>query len=208
MSAGLYHTIQRMVRQELGRLRVAELAVVEAQHPHAAGGDLDNYACTVALRDSGQVLRRVPVATGKIGAASIPAVGDLVLVQFVGGDLGAPVITGSLYNDQDRPPQNDDGQAVLHLPAGAEAASAARLALSSAERPELALTLGDGLALTLRDDDPVIELSVDGGRMALTVDRDGTVTLESQGKLELKGSEITIAATGALALDGATIDIG
>jgi ribose transport system ATP-binding protein len=35
------------------------------------------------------------------------------LVQFVGGDAHAPVITGQRYNDQDRPPPNEDGKAVL-----------------------------------------------------------------------------------------------
>ena len=54
------------------------------------------------LRDSGLELKRVPVATQRIGLAAIPNVDDLVLVAFVGGDLQRPVIVGRLYNDVDR----------------------------------------------------------------------------------------------------------
>ena len=112
MTPTLYDTIRRIVQEELGQVRTAELAVVQEQHA-------DEFAASVKLRDSEIVLRKVPVATQRIGAVSIPAVGDLVLVQFVGGSVNAPVITGRLYNDEDRPPANDDGQAVLHLPLAA-----------------------------------------------------------------------------------------
>lgn len=214
MSTLLLETIQRIVREELARQRTAELAVVQEQHPHATDGDDDNYACTVVLRDSGLVLRRVPVATQTIGAASIPAVGELVLVAFVGGDLNAPVIVGRLYNDEDRPPVNGDGRAVLHLPLGAADGEAVHLELHSGDRRELALTLGSGLALTLRDDDPVVELIVDGGKATLAVDRDGAVRLETggdlsiqAGKIEIGGSEITVEASGTLDLKGATINL-
>jgi len=44
--------------------------------------------------------------------------GELVRLA-AGGDVNGPVIVGRLYNDEDRPPANEDGKAVLHLPAGA-----------------------------------------------------------------------------------------
>ena len=90
MSAvALLDTIRRIVRDEVARVRTAEIGIVQEQHPHASDSDLDNFACTVRLRDSGIVLRRVPVATQRIGLASIPAVGEMVLVQFIGGNLHA-----------------------------------------------------------------------------------------------------------------------
>jgi hypothetical protein len=67
--------------------------------------------------------------------------------------------------------------------------------------------LGTGLTLQLRDDDPVIEVNVAGGRASLLIARDGAVTVESQGSIELKGVEITIQAQGQLNLKGGTVNI-
>jgi phage baseplate assembly protein gpV len=207
MTLTLYETIQRIVQEELGRVRTAELAIVQEQHPHASDSDKDNYACTVQLRNSGIVLKQVPVATSRIGCASIPAVGELVLVQFVGGDVNAPIITGRLYNDEDRPPVNDDGQAITHLPLGAEDGDAVHIELHSGDKRELVLRLGSGVEVNVRDDDPVVELKVDGGKLTLQIDRDGAVALESQGKVEIKGSEISVEAQGQLNLKGGTVNI-
>jgi phage baseplate assembly protein gpV len=195
------------VQEELGRVRTAELAIVQEQYPHADDSDKDNYACTVRLRDSGIVLEQVPVATSRIGCVSVPALNELVLVQFVGGDINAPIITGRLYNDEDRPPVNDDGQAITHLPLGAEDSDAVHIELHSGETRELVFKLGSGIEINVRDDDPVVELKVDGGRLTLQVDRDGAVALESQGKVELKGNEISIEAQGQLNLKGGTVNI-
>jgi phage baseplate assembly protein gpV len=207
MTLTLYETVQRIVQEELGRVRTAELAIVQEQHPHADDSDKDNYACTVRLRDSGIVLEQVPVATSRIGCVSIPAVNELVLIQFVGGDINAPIITGRLYNDEDRPPVNDDGQAIKHLPLGAEDADAVHIELHSGDTRELVFKLGSGIEVNVRDDDPVVELKVDGGKLTLQVDRDGAVALESKGNVELKGSEISIEAQSQLNLKGSTVNI-
>ena len=207
MTLTLYETVQRIVQEELGRIRTAELAIVQEQHPHASDSDKDNYACTVQLKNSGIVLKQVPVATDRIGCASIPAVGELVLVQFVGGDVNAPIVTGRLYNDEDRPPVNDDGQAITHLPLGAEDGDAVHVELHSGDRRELVFKLGSGIEVNVRDDDPVVELKVDGGKLTLQIDRDGALTLESQGNVQIKGSEIAIEAQSQLNLKGGTVNI-
>ncbi len=207
MTGSLLDTIRRIIREELKQVHTAERAVVQEQHPHTDDSDKDNYACTVALRDSGLVLKQVPVATSRLGVASIPAVGDLVLVQFIGGDINAPVITGSLYNDEDRPPTNQDGQAVLHLPLGAQDQEAVHLEITSGDARVLTLKLGEGLTVMLQDDAPVVELTVDKGKATLKMDRDGTVTLESRGSLRLIGNEIKVEAKGQLNLKGATVNI-
>lgn len=203
MTLTLFESIQKIVQDELRSVRTAELAVVQEQHP----SDPDNYACTVVLRDSGIVLGQVPVATSRIGAVAIPAVGELVLVQFVGGDINAPIIVGRLYNDEDRPPENEDGRAVLHLPLGAADGDAVHIELKSGDARELSLKLGDGLTLSLRDDDPVVEIDV-GGQAKVTIERDGTVAVKSNAKLELKAAgDIAIEAQGKLTLKGATVNI-
>jgi uncharacterized protein involved in type VI secretion and phage assembly len=203
----LYETVQRIVQEQLGHVRTAELAIVQEQHPHAGDSDKDNYACTVQLRNSGIVLKQVPVATDRIGCASIPAVGELVLVQFVGGDVNAPIVTGRLYNDEDRPPVNDDGQSITHLPLGAEDGDAVHIELHSGDTRELVFKLGSGIEVNVRDDDPVVELKVDGGKLTLQIDRDGALTLESQGNVQIKGSEIAIEAQSQLNLKGGTVNI-
>lgn len=207
MSSGaLLDTIRSVVRGELAGLRSAELGVVQDQHPHASDGDSDNYACTVTLRDSGIVLKRVPVATSRIGAASIPNVGDLVLVQFVGGDVHAPVITGRFYNDQDRPPPNEDGKAVLHLPLGAGDADAVHAELHSGDARSLSIALGTGVKVELQDDDPAVRVTV-GGTEVLSIAKDGSVSVKDSPKVEIKGTDITIEASGQLTLKGSTVAI-
>lgn len=208
MSLTLYETVQRIVQDELGRSRTAEIGIVQEQHPHASDGDSDNYACTVNLRDSGLVLRRVPVATDQIGAVRIPAVGEMVLVQFIGGDLNAPVITGRLYNDEDRPPVNDEGQAILHLPLGASDDDAVHIELHSGDTRSLTIKLGSTLTVQAQDDDPVIQLAVDEDKAVVTIDRDGAVTITSKGSLKLEGADISIEAkSGDLTLKGTKVNI-
>jgi len=202
----LFESIQQIVREEVSRIRTAELATVQSQHPHASASDTDNYACTVVLRDSGIVLSQVPVATERIGSASIPKVGELVLVQFLNGDVNAPVIVGRLYNDDDRPPPNDDGQAILHLPLGASDDQAVHLEVHSDSRKAI-LKLGSGLDVTVQDDDPVIKVDV-GGNAGLTIGKDGSVKIESSGALSIKSdADIKIEASGQLTLKGATVNI-
>lgn len=207
MTHTLYETIQKIVQDELKRIKTAQLAIVEEQHPHADESDSDNYACTIALRDSGIVLKNVPVATSKIGTASIPAVGDMVIVQFIGGDINAPVITGCLYNDETRPPVSDDSQIIMHHPQGAEDSDATRIEILSGPKKKMVIKLGDTLELNLADDDPVVEIKIDGSKGNLTIARDGAVMVQSDGKVEIKGNEINIEAQAGLKLKGQTIDL-
>jgi phage baseplate assembly protein gpV len=115
----LISVMQHVAAREAEKIYTTELGEVTATFPHASDGDQNNYQCSVRLKNrkaadgSDFELRKVPVATGHIGLASIPNVGDLVLVQFIGGDLNAPVITGRLYNDEDKPPVSDKNQFVL-----------------------------------------------------------------------------------------------
>ncbi|MEJ2199619.1 MAG: phage baseplate assembly protein V [Desulfuromonadaceae bacterium] len=199
----LYDTLRKMIRQELASQRFAELALVQEVFP----ADPDNYACDLALRDSSLVLKQVPLLTPRKGLAAVPDVGDLVLVQFVGGDLNRPVIIGTLYNDEDRPPQNAAGQLVINLPSQSDADSALHLELNEADPMSLKLNIGSALELTLQDDDPVVKLDV-GGNATLSIDRGGAVTLEGKGELAIKGSgNVKIEAGGELNLKGTVINL-
>jgi len=201
----LFQSIQHIVREELKKLRLGELAVVQEQHPHSDDGDTDNYSCTVVLRDSDIVLKQVPVAVSRKGEASIPDVGDLVMVQFLNGDVNAPVIVGSLYNDEDRPPANASGQKIVHMPLDG---SGVVLKVDTEESTSIELTLGNALKLTLVDDDPVVSIDIDGGKATLSIARDGGLSISSGNAVEIKGSaDITIEASGNLNLKGATVNL-
>jgi phage baseplate assembly protein gpV len=211
----LLDTIRRLVREELRQTRTATLAIVQDIQPHASDGDADNYSCTVRLRDSELVLDKVPVATARMGLASIPAVNDLVLVQFINGDVHSPVIIGSLYNDEDRPPVNADGQWVCRLPLGAGEGEGLHLVASSADTPALEVRVGGSLVLVLQDDDPVVSLDVGSGAATLTIDSDGTVALkgsrglnvEAGTDLTLKGTNIKLEGAGEVTVKGAVINL-
>lgn len=214
MTIDTLHDLRRIVREELRALRLAELALVQEIHPHADAGDDDNYACTVRLRDTGAVLARVPVLAARKGMASIPDVGDLVLVQFLGGDANAPVITGTLYNDEDRPPANAEGEAVLRLPSDAAEGEGVELRLNAVAETGAVLALGASLRIELKDDDPVVRIDVGDGSALLTIESDGTVTIKSGkalvlegGEVTIKGSKITAEAQGELTLKGAAIKL-
>jgi uncharacterized protein involved in type VI secretion and phage assembly len=129
-------------------------------------------------------------------------------VQFLGGNVNAPVITGRLYNDEDRPPVSDDGKAVVHLPLGASDDEAVHIELVSGDARSLSLTLGKSLKLELKDDDPVVSLDVADGKAKLTIGSDGATTLTSQGAMSIKGDgDIGIEASGKLTLKGSSVEI-
>lgn len=105
--------IRRVVRQELAALRLGQLAEVTRVAAHSSDDDEHNYAATVRLKHEDIELRAVPMAVPCAGFAAPPAEGDLVLVQFVEGDLGQPLITGRFYHDGRRPPLHAQRQLLI-----------------------------------------------------------------------------------------------
>lgn len=205
-SVGMFDTMRRVVREEMHRFRTAELGIVTDVHPHASESDSDNYSCSVQMRDTGIVLKRVPVITHRVGAASLPEVGAMVLVQFVGGEINAPVIIGSLYNNEDRPPLNGDGKAVLHLPLGASDSDAAHVEISIKDKRVLKIAMGSTV-VTIQDDDPAISIDA-GGNGTVSIGSNGDIKLESSGNLALKaGGDLKVEAGGTLTLKGGQVKI-
>src|SRR5437867_2291042 len=116
----LVSLIQAIVRDQLACYKIAELGVVTRVYAHEGASDKNNYQCDVRLRDSGLELKRVTVATQRIGAVAIPNVDDLVLVQYLNGDMHSAVITGRMYNDTDRPPVAKSHELVYVSPDSVE----------------------------------------------------------------------------------------
>lgn len=186
--------IQAIIRDELNKVRVAEVGVVTEIFSHESGSDKNNYECNVRLRDTGLELHRVPIATQRIGLAAIPNVDDLVLVHFIGGTLHGAVVTGRLYNDVERPPEAKAKEFVYVSPDDAE---------SGVRRVYLEFPNGNTL---LMDDDKVV---LEAGDTTLTIKNSGDVELtsnakvviQSQGNTEIKSQgDIKLDATGGLSL--------
>lgn len=208
----LYDTLQKMIRQELRARRFAEMGVVQKVYP----ADPGNYDADVVLHATELVLRHVPVLTPRKGWASLPEVGDLVLVQFMGGDLNRPVVVGTLYNGDDRPPEHAENDCVLQLPSGPDdKESGVRLEIRQSSPVGLTLSLkGDKFRLDVQDDDPVVSLTVAGTK--LTIDGGGAVKIEGGGNVDLKAGgnlklkadgNAEIEASGNLVLKGSLVKI-
>lgn len=214
-------TIKEIVRQELQRVRVAELGLVEEVFPHSGSGDDENYGCDVRLKASGLLLKRVPIATGHIGTAAIPNVGDLVVLAFDKGDVNQPIVVGRLYNDDDRPPLNDSDEVIFRLPL-AEAdddtikGAIRNLRDNSPPRevviempPKITVRITDG---TVRATAGKSEMKLDqpdgsggtvtvfAGRTKITMNQDGDLDVEAAGSMSLK-------ANGDVAIEGQNVSI-
>lgn len=105
--------IRCVVQQELARTRTSLLGVVTAIFAHEAKDDSNNYEASVRFKHEDWELTRIPIAVDHTGAASLPVVGDLVLVQFIDGDLNQPVITGRFYHEDNRPPLHKVGDVMF-----------------------------------------------------------------------------------------------
>jgi phage baseplate assembly protein gpV len=206
VSDAMLDTMRRIAREESARFRTADVGIVTDVHPHASESDSDLYSCSVQMRNTGIVLKRVPVVTHRVGIANLPEVGALVLVEFIAGEINAPVIIGSLYNNADRPPLNGDGKAVLHLPLGASDSDAAHIEIISKDKRVLKIAMGKTL-VTIQDDDPAISIDA-AGKGTVTVGTNGDIKVKSAGNLELKASgDLKVEAGGTLTLKGGQVKI-
>lgn len=175
--------MKKVAEQETQKIYTTELGIVTAVFPHASDSDKDNYQCSVKLKNKKQPdgsdfeLRKVPLLTPHIGLVNSPKVGELVVLAFIGGNINAPVILGRLYNDEDRPPKNDTGQAVL------------------TQLDSLSITMNSGTK---------IEIDADGN---VKIDAKGDVTINNGSKgaaREEDSVEVTIpSGTFIVAVGGA-----
>ena len=196
--------MQQVAAREAEKIYTTEIGEVTAALPHASEGDKNNFQCSVKLKNrktadgSDFELRKVPVATTHIGMASIPNVGDLVLVQFIGGDLNAPVITGRLYNDADTPPVSDKNQVVL------DRVESIKITLNGGTTIEVDkdgnvkieakgdIILNDGSQGAARQDDPV-EVTIPPGSFIVAVAGAGATGTPNPNPVKVQG-KITSAS--------------
>lgn len=217
----IVETIQEIVRHEMRSVRVAELGLVDAVYPHSSNGDNDNYACDVRLKNSGLLLKKVPVSTGHIGTVAIPNVKDLVLLAFDKGDVNQPIIIGRLYNDDDRPPLNNPDEVIFRLPLAEADDKTVKAAVRNHQSnsppreiivempPKITVRITDG---TVRATAGKSEMKLDqpdgsggtvtvlAGQTQITMNQDGDVTVEAAGSMTLK-------AAGNISIEGQSVKI-
>lgn len=206
MSDRLLEMIQRVVRHELAQQRTSLLGVVTSIFPHEADDDDNNYEADVRLKHSGLELRRVPIAVPHVGVAASPREGDLVLVQFVDGDLRQPLIMGRLYHADDRPPLHRGDEVLFeqrvpdgtlnHLRFTDDGTIYLQRDVTSPEDNSDALT-------GIRIDGSTGDLEIRAGPgIIITIANDASIEIDAAGKpISITCSELTI--NGDLVVSGA-----
>jgi uncharacterized protein involved in type VI secretion and phage assembly len=159
----------------------------------------------------------VPMAGADRGTYFLPEVDDEVLVGFADGDVRHPYVLGALWNGQDAPPEtNSDGNndvRAVHSRSGHEllfddADQSGKVELKSSSGHTITLDDSSGSeTITVEDktgqnriefDATANELSIEAGAKlsieAPTVEiaGDGSLKLESNGILTIKGSLVKI----------------
>jgi phage baseplate assembly protein gpV len=210
-------TLRALVREEQTRLRFPELGVVTQVFPKSSDGGKENHQVAVSLPSSGVELLRANVAVARVGLAALPRVGDLVLVVFVDGDLNAPIVVGSLYDNTNHPPKAEADEVVYQVPDGA-ASGVRRLhvelpsgATVTIDDDTLSIVFGGTSVEVKRDGDVTVQSAANVSITAsgdLTLEAQGNVGIKAAGKLDLSGVELTAQGTGAASLKGAQVSIG
>jgi phage baseplate assembly protein gpV len=219
VSGALYESIARIARHEASARAVCAIGrVVDVFTSAGVGRD---HAVSVELRDSGLTLPRVPIAVGVLGFAAIPAAGELVLVAFSEGDTQAPVVIGRLYHPDEDPPEHAAGQLVLALPAGQDEPSLTLVLDGGMPSLELAIP-DDDVAVAVKDrsvriavGDVSVEISgagggrveIKGGGSAVTLKKDGDVTVSTPGRLKLEGNEVEISGSSRVTVKGGVVEV-
>jgi hypothetical protein len=222
----ILEVVQKVVRYELDKIRVGELGVVTSVFAHASDDDANNYECNVKLKNSAAEgseleLRKVPIATGVVGSVAMPNVGDLVLISFVGGDINQPIVTGRLYNNEDRPPLHKPNEIVHRVPLAAEDAHTIKLDLRNIddndpprevviEMPakvkvqiidhQFLAQVGQSRITVSQPGDDDGAVMIESGKSKVTIRQDGDIQVESDGQM-------TLTAKGDMSLRAPNIKI-
>lgn len=181
--------MKKVAEKEAQKIYTTELGIVTSVFPHASESDKDNYQCSVQLKNKKQPdgsdfeLRKVPLLTQHLGLVNIPKVGDLVLVTFVGGNLNAPIIIGRLYNDEDRPPINQEQEFLLQH--------------NLEEGGSLKIDAEGVITLTSKNEENVItvkdeEITAAREKASVTVKDEEIVTATDKASITVKGGDVTL----------------
>lgn len=129
------------------------------------------------------------------GTYFIPEVGDEVLVAFEHGDLSLPFVIGMLWNTEDIPPEEMDGDGKNDIRA-IHSRSGHKIVLNDSD---------DGPSILIEDKTGDNSILIDSAENAmtfkvkgdLTFEVEGNISITSQGKIEVKATQDIAAETDA-----------
>ncbi|MGZ4649647.1 MAG: hypothetical protein ACXV3A_03815 [Kineosporiaceae bacterium] len=195
----MVEVIRSVVRRELAAVRGPALGVVTAVHSHADDGDKLNDEVDVTLQHEGVQLPRVPVVVTQPGEGLRLHVDDVVLVQFLGGDLQQAFVTGCLHTADRRPPVHADGERVVEQRVDGTPRNRIRWKTDASLVAEHLDDQGQAkVTLTLAADGSIEVSAADLG-VKLTCD-----TLKVEGNLTVENGDVTMTK-GNLALQDGTV---
>ncbi len=207
----LLDMMRRVVREELALRRGPQLAVVTALETHQSEDDTINYEADVRLKHDGLDIRRIPIAVSHVGFVAPPRVGDLVLLEFLDGDIQQPFISGRFYHDEDRPPLYQEDEVLFEHRVADGSINQLRFAQDGSIFLQRDISNAEDnsefLAGIRIDPEGLIELKTSDD-IVLTLDQsNGNVSLLCQDKpVEITCSELTLngdaTITGNLTVDG------
>lgn len=161
-----------------------------------------------------------PFGGNGYGVYFMPNVGDLVLITYIDGNVHNPVVIGSVWS-KEKPAapyaikEGKNETFSVKLPSGAEL-----LFSEEGGKEKISLTTKKGHRLLLEDGGEKIELSDDKGKNrisfdlasgAASVEAEKTITLKagSGASIEMDGSggKITIKANNAVTVKGAQVSV-
>lgn len=157
-----------------------------------------------------------PMGGSNRGALFIPEVGDEVLIAFVLGDIRAPIVIGSLWNDTDKPPEGKNERndiRKLKTRAGHEiifndADSDGKITIKTKSGHQLELA-DQSKTITLKTSGSTQKLELDETKGSITItsgttevklSKTGDITLQGNNSITIKGTQIKLESNAMLSL--------
>ncbi len=193
MSAGIIDIVRRVVSEEMAHSRGSLLAVVTEVLPNQDAKENNNYEINVRLKHEDLELRRVPVAVSHVGFVAPPRAGELVLVQFINGDLNQPVITGRFYTDEALAPLFKEDEILFEHRVGKDSLNHFRF------MPDGTIVLQRGVIKPEDNSRATTSIRIDGetGDLTITMDKTVTVTVRNDTEIliETKDKPVSVKCT-------------
>lgn len=153
----------------------------------------------------------VPMAGNSRGVYFLPEVNDQVLVAFERGDLTYPYVVGAVWNGQDAPPStNTGGKNDVRM---IKSRKGHVLTFDDGTKGVVSIQLNDGKTIVINDDGITID---DKSNNTITITtQSGEISISASGALNLSGASISLQsqgdlelkATGNLTISGTMVNI-